>query len=53
MSFPQRFLRSKNLHFLTESNVSVESDKLLKSGNFNTCDACVECLGATAPLEET
>ena len=39
MSFRQRFLKSKNLHFL---NVSVEPEKLLKGGTFNTYDAYIE-----------
>lgn len=44
MSFHQRFLKSKNLHFLTESNVSVEPEKFLKDGTFNTYDVCVESI---------
>lgn len=44
MSFHERFLKSKNLRFLTESNISVEPEKLLKEGTFNIYDACVQII---------
>lgn len=42
MSFHQRFLKTKNLHFPSESNASVQPEKLLKGDTFNTSDACAE-----------